>query len=408
MFRCALFLAAFAVLCAEPAGVSHIPLPADLTGSLGGAEYRIRVPAGWNGTLLVSVHGYTATALEVAPRVVEGELLSRGYALAGSFFRSSEKEAVQRTHELTAFFNGAVGRPKRTIIWGGSFGGMITLKLIETYPGIYDGAIAMAGVHGGNDKLVDAALRFSVAYAVAFGWPTELWGSIGDLRDDLEARVWTDVFPLMPSPNNAANYGRWEFIRLILRVPSEAWWTADPASVTPFFVYQMHYATAFRARLEQECGGPVAQNIGAVYTLTDAEKNYLAGFGVDANELLARMNTQGRIAARRSARNHLVHYGTPTGELRRPVITIHGTLDGNAWVSHESAYRATVEAAGRSDNLTQVYVSGHVHATFTAQQLLSCLAALEHWLDSGVRPDTAFFPENLGFDNSFVPPAWPY
>ena len=32
--------------------------PLDLSGSLNGAPYRIRVPANWNGTLLVFAHGY--------------------------------------------------------------------------------------------------------------------------------------------------------------------------------------------------------------------------------------------------------------------------------------------------------------------------------------------------------------
>ena len=32
--------------------------PLDLSGELNGAPYRIRVPANWNGTLLVFAHGY--------------------------------------------------------------------------------------------------------------------------------------------------------------------------------------------------------------------------------------------------------------------------------------------------------------------------------------------------------------
>ena len=44
----------------------------------------------------------------------------------------------------------------------------------------------------GTPLRFDRALDFSVAYAAAFGWPAE-WGSIGDLRDDLD---WgADVLP---------------------------------------------------------------------------------------------------------------------------------------------------------------------------------------------------------------------
>jgi len=37
----------------------HVDLPVDIEGTLNRASYRIRVPANWNGTLLVYAHGYT-------------------------------------------------------------------------------------------------------------------------------------------------------------------------------------------------------------------------------------------------------------------------------------------------------------------------------------------------------------
>ena len=78
-------------------GVAHVPLPADLTGTLDGADYIIRVPANWNGTLLMFAHGtqFTPPAAEAAPVAwpevtpsLEEQLLGLGYALAGSGYRS--------------------------------------------------------------------------------------------------------------------------------------------------------------------------------------------------------------------------------------------------------------------------------------------------------------------------------
>ena len=37
---------------------THVDLPVNLEGSLNGANYTIRVPVNWNGTLLVYAHGY--------------------------------------------------------------------------------------------------------------------------------------------------------------------------------------------------------------------------------------------------------------------------------------------------------------------------------------------------------------
>jgi hypothetical protein len=89
------------------------------------------------------------------------------------------------------------------------------------------------------------------------------------------------------------------------------------------------------------------------------------------------------------------------------MITMHGISDALLPVSHHALYRALVEARGYGDNLVQAYVNTG-HAAFSAEQFLAVLAAMEHWLDTGMRPDSSFFPEPVGFDNAFVPPAWPY
>jgi hypothetical protein len=39
---------------------------------------------------------------------------------------------------------------------------------------------------------------------------------------------------------------------------------------------------------------------------------------------------------------------------------------------------------------------------------MAALNGMEYWLDTGAQPDASFFPEGMGFDNSFVPPPWPY
>jgi pimeloyl-ACP methyl ester carboxylesterase len=400
-------------LCAQPAGVARIPLPADLSGTLNGTRYKILVPGNWDGTLLIYVHGYLFTpAAQVAPSTfpsasptLEDQLLSLGYALAGSFFvENSLREGIQQTLALTNFFKGHVGNPERTIVWGNSMGALISVKLIETYPGIYDGAISNCNGIGGLPKQLDSTLAFSLAYAAAFGWPSA-WGPVEDLRDALD--LFAEVIPLYQSPS-ATTFGRWEFIRLVMKLPPPAWWVSDPLDAAPGLAYQLFQATTRRSELEQEYGGPIAQNIGTVYTLTDGDKAYLASLGVDANELLAWMNTRTNIAARRSAREHLEHYGSPTGDLARPVVSMHKIFDGDVRVSHEAVYRDLVAARGNSEKLVQAYVNAAGHCSFSTEQYLSTVAAIQHWLDTGVRPDASFFQASLGFDNSFVPPPWPY
>ena len=357
---------------ASEKGVAHVPLPVNLNGTLNGAEFMIRAPENWNGTLLVFAHGTQATnpgTAEIAPVAwpgatpsLEEQLLQLGYALAGSGHQNDDKDAIQRTLALTNYFKGHVGIPSRTIIWGNSFGGRVTLKLIERHPGIYDAAIANCPAAAGLPENMDWGLAFSLAYAAAFGWQDAAWGPIENLRDDMN--FFTDVYPIIVMPS-AATFGRWEFIRLVMQIPSPAFWGTDGQTANPLFGLGFWKATWQRAQAEAGNGGPVAGNVGMQYSLTANDKAYLAALGLDASPLLAFMNAHNNIAADTAARNHAVQWGQPTGKLKRPVLTMHAIYDGLAVVSQETSYADRVTAATANDYLFQTYFNTAVHCSFT-------------------------------------------
>lgn len=401
-------------------GEVRVTPPLDLVETLDGARYKIRVPANWNGTLLVYVQGTKVTSNPepaVVPPVsvgsqpsLEDTLLARGYALAASdagVVDMQAKESVQDSLALTAYFRGRVGDPKRVIIWGTSLGGAASLKMIEDYPRTFDGAIATCAPAAGFPRGMDRNLDFSVAYAATFGWPADKWGPVGDLRDGLIFGV--DV---MPNANvlkaDGSNRGGWEFIRVVLGIGTDAFWGTNPVYGQPGWLLNLFQATATRALVESYAAGPFTQNLNHQYTLTSAEKNYLAGLGVDPDELLSRMNAMTNIQAAPFAREYVERYGGLRGLLRRPVITIHNTADNLADVRHEAEYRAQVEWWGASDRLVQTFVKSPGHCVFTSAQLLAALEAMDLWLDSGTRPDATAFPTALNFDNSFVPARLPY
>ena len=401
-----------------------IPLPADLQGKLDGVPYRIRVPENWNGTLIVYAHGYGEAALPLAlaplPADVDA-LLAKGFALTASRFGRGVpvppqvlagyqvKEGMQNSVALTGAFKEIVGRPLRTIIWGKSLGGLIALGLIEKFPGLYDGAVALCAAGAGTPRRFDHFLDITLAYAVAFGWAAE-WGSPGDLRDDLN--YMTDVLPHVPAV--AANFGRWEFIRLVNRLPNDSYYV-NPVGL-PERGQNLYFAFAVRAELERRAGGPVAENVGRVYTLSDDDKAYLAGLGVDADALLAEMNAMTNITADPNARNYAAHYFDPSGDIRRPVLTVHTTGDALAPPNHESAYCTTVGQMGNGDLLIQQFTAGYRtasgtavngHCTFTSAQNIAGIDAMVSWLDTGNRPEE-LFPATLGFLPGYVPPPWPW
>jgi len=398
------------------------PGPLDVTGEINGAPYRIVVPATWNGILLVFQRGYTDLADHPGevdnrnPTIVppgsgiRDSLLARGYALSGSARKTngySLESGLDDVVALLSYFRENVAMPNTSILWGVSMGGLITVSTAERNGGAFDGFLAINSICAGTPRLVDQLLVVRLAYDVMFGMPSS-WGTVGDVRDDIDYE--TEALPIISAQaSDPANFGRFEFIRLVAGFPGSGI-TPPPGyypgalinSGNPFFL-----ALEGEAELERRVGGPVSQNVTHTYVLTDAEKAYLAGLGVDADPLLAAMNARRDIEALPAPRNYIEHFGGPSGKIKRPLITLHTRTDQLAAVSHESAYRNTVVGAGREEQLFQAFIDAVGHGTFTATQQITAIEALVGWVNLGTRPAPSDFPAAKGFIPGFVPPAWP-
>ncbi len=422
--RCCLIslLIVLLVPCASGQVKALVPLPFDSQGELNGVPYIIRVPANWNGTLLVYTYGYAEAMpqLPITPAPeLETTLLTRGFALAVSHAAGGVpmppfaeagwniKERIQNTAALTAAFRGIVGNPTQTIIWGKSMGGLTTIGLIEKFPGLYDGAVPLCAPGAGSPLNSDLRLDMLIAYSVAFGWNNQ-WGTPGDLRPDLN--FMTDVYPHLLQQLTPSKRGLWEFFRLANHLPD------DPSFYGPanFRVQTVWLAFATLPDINRRAGGHAVENIGRVYTLTDNEKAYLLNmYGVDSEPMLAAMNAQTIYASDPNARNYLEHYYDPTGLITRPVITLHTTKDAAAIPNNESVYLAKVTEHGKANLLLQAYSLGdgtaNTHCTFTPAQYLAGIDAMMSWLDTGTRPSSSdFFKPELGFAQNYVPPDWPW
>lgn len=390
------------------------------TGTLGGAPYEIKMPASWNGTLLVYAHGYSdkadhpgeiddRTAHASPNAALDPVLLGQGYALAGSAYADNGwavKEGIHDTRLLTTYFNGRFGKPSETLLWGFSMGSVVTFAEAEQANGIFDGYLAACAVAAGTPRAWDGGLAHLLAYKVAFGMP-ELWGTPGNVRDDLDYD--TEVLPklIFADTTDPAYLGKLEFIRLVTQVtgpgtipPPAIWFTGAG------FFTNMYFITEAKAELERRAGGPPNQNLTHTYALTATEKAYLASLGVNADALLAAMNAE-RYAAETSARNYAEHWADYSGKIKGPMLTLHTQVDTLVPPSHESAYRATIADAGRSADLYQAFTNGQGHCNFTGPQLLTAVSALDHWVKDGTKPTAASFPAALGFLPGYTPPPWP-
>src|SRR6476660_2386058 len=139
-----------------------------ITGVIGdGADYGIFVPASWNGDVVFYAHGIIPPLAPVSlpggsrwdnASALRDALGAAGYAVAYSSFSENGyaiKDGIQRTHQLRGIFTSKVGKAKRSFLIGHSLGSQVVQALAETYPGQYDGALAMCGVLGGTRLQTD-------------------------------------------------------------------------------------------------------------------------------------------------------------------------------------------------------------------------------------------------------------
>ena len=111
-------------------------------------------------------------------------------------------------------------------------------------------------------------------------------------------------------------------------------------------------------------GRALVQNLTHTYTLTPAETAYLAA-SAWTPAAAGRHERQADISAPPSSRNYVEHYAEFGGTIKSPVLALHTEIDRLVPVSHVSAYAETIEAAGRTDLLSQAYTTGVGHCAFS-------------------------------------------
>src|SRR5262249_52221632 len=152
----ALLLACLAACSSRPTHerASARPAPTTEVGELGGAPYRIDIPASWNGELVMYCHGYRGAPVRFdarAPDAMVQAFAPIGYAVAQSGYSAggyAVREAVQDTEALRLLFVQRFGAPKETWLTGSSLGGSVTMMLMETRPTTYAGGLALSAPLG--------------------------------------------------------------------------------------------------------------------------------------------------------------------------------------------------------------------------------------------------------------------
>src|SRR5713101_1807506 len=417
--RRALVVAAVALLSAcssAPSGVvagpKISPSPTPVSGSIGAAQYRIEVPASWNGTLFLYSHGYVAPghinlATDSPAPIISSWLLGQGYAIAGSSYSSTGwalQDAFKDQVALLDLFSQRYSKPKRVIAWGGSLGGIITAGLVQLYPDRFAGAIPLCGVLAGGEATWNAGLDGAYAFKTLLAPSSNL--QLVNITDPAaNAQLATNMFDQASA--TPAGQARIALIAALGDLPG--WF--DPAGPEPAandyaaqeaaqerWESQVDFAFEFqyRAELEQRAAGNPSWNTAVDYAhqlAISADRAEVAALyqaaGLDLAADLRALNTGTRIAADPTAAAYLKRNISFDGNINAPLLTMHTTGDGLVVVQNEAAYADAVKGAGKQDLLRQVFVHRAGHCAFSYAETVVLIQQMLQRLDTGRWDDTS-------------------
>ncbi|MFF2807201.1 alpha/beta hydrolase family protein [Streptomyces sp. NPDC058000] len=396
---------------------AHAAEPAvHLEGTLAsGATYVLDVPAGWNGTLLLFSHGYRPAgapnpAEDASDDTTRNLLLAEGYALAGSSYATTGWAAEQAVPDQLATldtFTAKVGKARRTLAWGQSYGGLVTTALAERHPGRIDGSLSTCGLVQGGVANWNSTLDpvFAVKSLLAPGSDIPLTRLGDPAHARAAAQALTGV--VTQAQRSATGRARIALAAALHNIPG---WN-DPAQTRPaptdFPAQQANQyqaltgliampAFAWRQEAEHRAGGSMSWNTGVDYTamLRNSSdyrevKALYKSAGLSLAHDLATLDTAPRLRADPTAVAYLAENVAFTGRLRTPQLNIHTIGDALIPVQSESAYQRTAATAGTTGLLRHAYVDNAGHCTFTPAERIAALHTVErrittgHWGDTG-------------------------
>jgi hypothetical protein len=324
------------------------------------AQFVIRLPERWNGGLVVT--GAPGVRRQYANDFIIGDwVLAQGYAFASTdkgntgadFYRDgvAPGDAIAEWHtrvtQLTRAARDTVKQayghhPRRVYMTGISNGGYLTRWQLENEPQLYDGGV---------------------------DWEGTFWHAAGPHL-------------LTYLPTALREYPRW---KAGLPGAHAAMLEAGFASGSEF-LWDFHYAyywdltqRIYREELDPAYDG--ATQAGTPFCLSgtpacDADYDYFA-----------------RPAAVREAVDRIAL----TGKIKRPMLTLHGTLDSLLPIRDSDVYQSLIADSGRGrlHRYYRIEAGNHVDGLYTAfptqlRPILPCyrtaFTALEAWVESGVAP----------------------
>lgn len=337
-----------------------------------GSKYRICMPpaASYNGNLIVWAHGFQDAGTPV--QIPEDQLCFAGFCLndlanalgfgfATNSYSKTGLAIVQGRNDildLVEIYRAQKGNPGRVYLVGASEGGIITALALEQNANVFSSGISACGPIGDFPRQInyfgDARATFQYFFpglipGPPFDPPADLVGNWSSYYD-------TVVAPAVFAAANRSKLDEW------VRVANLPFDSADYLGSVAISVRDvLRYSVVNLKDAAQVLGGMPFDNLFRLY-------------GGSSNDLLLNL-TVPRISAAPAAIATMNGPGySTTGQLTRPLITMHTRLDQQVPYFHQEIYTLKTLLSGD-------FISRHLpleanrfeHCNFSTDELILAL-----------------------------------
>ncbi|MEJ2512922.1 MAG: prolyl oligopeptidase family serine peptidase, partial [Anaerolineales bacterium] len=353
-----------------------------------GAGYQIEIPDNWNGDLLMWAHGYRfdPTYLWVEAPPFRSWLIENGYAWAASSYSGNYLDitvGMKDTKALVKFFQEEIAEPDHVYISGESMGGAVTVSSIEQWPNLYDGAMPTCGSVSQYEEydyiwdyyvLASALTEHDATYPIPDDFVTS--GQYAAVVNELAASP--GMFPYLLNEQG-------EIFKNALEMRS--------GGERPLFDQAFNFWYGF---MDLYWGVPVIQ------FAIDENPIGVKGIWFDNWNTVYQLDMDPALSPEEQALNDLVfriqrdsqavhpnglkNIPVATGDIKVPVLSIHGIGDLLVPFSMEQIYAQRVSEHGASDLLVQRAIRDIVHCFFMEEEYTTAFSDLVTWVETGVKP----------------------
>ena len=344
------------------------------------AHYLIVVPAQWSGVLVVHAHGGPSLGPPQAARADEdikrwAITVRVGHAWAGSVFRQggfAVTTAAEDTERVRRIFVDHVAKPRRTLLHGQSWGGMVATRAAELFPKSWDGILLTSAVVSGPttyDFRLDLRAVYQhlcnnhpradePQYALAVGLPAD--GKLGnaELTKRADECLGVSKSAAARTPMQAQKL---KTIVDVLKIPEDS------------VVSHLNWGT-FTLR------DVVIKNGGVSPFGNDGVRYVGSTDDVALNASVLRYKADTQAAARFAA--DVDHHG----RFIVPVVSAHGIGDATVFVEGNDTLRKRMVATGNGDRLVQTFVDSKEHSYWGDAHYPPLFEALLNWVEKGQKP----------------------